>query len=198
MQCAFGAIALLIFVSAITPGPNNLIVLGKATAQGAKATAPAVLGIVAGGMAMIALAQLGLAELVFDHSRLFAIVLFAGCAYLAWLGISLIVHARAAAEATPPTTTRAAGALGLFAFQFANPKAWVLVLTAASAASAAHVAASTLIALFAAISLASLWTWALLGQAMQRWKRHSPVRVWFERSMGVLLLASTLVLAAGY
>ena len=33
MQCAFGAIALLIFVSAITPGPNNLIVLGKAAAQ---------------------------------------------------------------------------------------------------------------------------------------------------------------------
>jgi len=198
MQCAFGAIALLIFVSAITPGPNNLIVLGKATAQGAKAAAPAVLGIVAGGMAMIALAQLGLAALVFDHARLFAVVLFAGCAYLAWLGISMIVHARAAADATLPTTTKAAGALGLFAFQFANPKAWVLVLTAASAASAAHVAASTLIALFAAISLASLWTWALLGQAMQRWKRHSPVRVWFERSMGALLLASTLVLAAGY
>jgi len=198
MQYAFGAIALLIFVSAITPGPNNLIVLGKATAHGAKAAAPAVFGIVAGGAAMIALAQLGLAALVFDNARLFAIIMYAGCAYLAWLGISLIVHARAAADATLPTTKKAAGALGLFAFQFANPKAWVLVLTAASAASAAHVGASTLIALFAAISLASLCAWALLGQAMQRWKRQSQVRVWFERSMGVALLASTLVLALGY
>jgi threonine/homoserine/homoserine lactone efflux protein len=198
MNWAFGAIALVIFVSAITPGPNNLIVLSMAAERGARGAAPAMLAVIAGGVAMIVLARAGLSMFFLGHHWVLRIITVVGAGYLAWLGVSLIANAQEARPAVALSARSTANVMALFMFQFANPKAWILVLTAVSAASAGHITTSTLVVLFASISLTSLSLWALLGQAMRRWERHPRVRVAFDCVMGASLIASTLVLAVDY
>lgn len=194
MQWALGAIATLIFVSAITPGPNNLIVLGRASARGVASVAPAVSGIVAGGIVMIALAKLGLAAFFVGNAWVLKVVAWIGCAYLARLGVSLIANAHSTTAARDPAISRA-DAIALFAFQFANPKAWVLVTTMVAASATNGVETWPLLALFAAISSMSLLAWALLGKAMQRWRQKPRVRMRFDQIMALSLLLSTIVLA---
>ena len=50
----------LIFVSAVTPGPNNIAVLRIAGEQGLKATAAAILAVVLGSLALLIVTQAGL------------------------------------------------------------------------------------------------------------------------------------------
>ena len=52
------ASATLVFAAAITPGPNNFLVLRIALENGVRAALPAIAGVVLGGLAMLALAQL--------------------------------------------------------------------------------------------------------------------------------------------
>lgn len=197
---ALTATAMLIFVSAITPGPNNLVVLRLATTGGPRAALAPIAGIVLGGAAMTGLAQWGLASLLhrLPHADTGIVVL--GGVYLAWLGLTMGWRntARSDEAGEVPVPTRS---MGLFAFQFANPKAWTLALTAAGAFDAAEGSLRPpipLVAVFALISLACLIAWALLGSALSRWLSSAIARRRFDRVMGTLLLASAVALLAGY
>ena len=57
----------------------------------------------------------------------------AGALYLVWLGAGLILRAGRHGEADGERGALPGTALGMAAFQFLNPKCWVLVLTAAAA-----------------------------------------------------------------
>jgi threonine/homoserine/homoserine lactone efflux protein len=92
-----------------------------------------------------------------------------------------------------------AGARGLFAFQFLNPKAWVLVLTAVSAARGSAEPATALAglaALFVAIPTASLALWSMLGLSLRR-SRERRAPAWLDRALGVLLVACSGLLLLG-
>lgn len=195
MMQALTAIAVLMFVSAITPGPNNLIVLRRASSGGLVAAVPAMTGIVAGGVAMFALAEAGLAALVVDSPRLLTAIVLGGGLYLAYLGIVLMRSSGAPTAAV----SAGGGVLAMFAFQFANPKAWVLVMTAVGASRRAGdpqgwLDVATVPALFALISLACLCAWALLGRLASRLTEASSARAWFDRVMGLVLIASAISL----
>jgi len=192
---ALTAIAVLMFVSAITPGPNNLIVLRRASSGGLVAAIPAMTGIVAGGVAMFALAEAGLAALVVDSPRLLTAIVLGGGLYLAYLGLLLMRSSGAPTAAV----SAGGGVLAMFAFQFANPKAWVLVMTAVGASRRAGdpqgwLDVATVPALFAVISLACLCAWALLGRVASRLTQASSARAWFDRVMGLVLIASAISL----
>lgn len=184
----------LIFVSAITPGPNNVIVLQRAMTHGARGAVAAIVAIVVGGVLMFALAQFGLAALLDAQPALRDALLLAGVAYLAWLGLRMM----RAREDLPAAHAARGNAAMLVAFQFANPKAWTLVVTTVAAyeAQATHTAsgALTLPLLFAAIASASLFAWALFGQLAQRHLRSPVARRRFDRGMGALLIASSIAM----
>jgi len=195
MNVAIG-ISGLIFVAAITPGPNNLMVLQLAGARGMKSALPAIAGIVAGGLALIVLSQIGL-DAVSRYPWLDYLVVGAGAVYLGALGLRH-VHRSFGTPDTPSQSAPAPlGAPALFVFQFANPKAWVLVLTVSAAARAAAAAEFILPLLFVAISTASLLAWAVLGHWAARILQGGLARARFERVMGVLLIASAASLALG-
>jgi len=192
---ALTAIAVLMFVSAITPGPNNMIVLRRASSGGLVAAVPAMTGIVAGGVAMFALAEAGLAALVVDSPRLLTAIVLGGGLYLAYLGLVLMRSSGAPTAAV----SAGGGVLAMFAFQFANPKAWVLVMTAVGASRRAGdpqgwLDVATVPALFAVISLVCLCAWALLGRLASRLIEASSARAWFDRVMGLVLIASAISL----
>jgi threonine/homoserine/homoserine lactone efflux protein len=81
--------------------------------------------------------------------------------------------------------------VGVAVFQLINPKAWVLVTTAA-AAMAGSADMILLGALIAGISSLCLSLWAVAGGALSRVLDRPRPRLWFDRAMGALLAISAL------
>lgn len=197
-------IAGVIAAAALTPGPNNLVVLRTAARAGVRGALPAIAGVVLGSLAMMTLAMAGAAALFATAPAARLALASAGCAYLCWLGARLfvgdrVVGDRAAAEAgaEPSDQRLPAGVVGLFAFQFLNPKSWVLVLTATAAASASLAGLAlfaTMAALLAVITTTSLLLWAALGVAVERRWSAPAHRQRLDRALGALLLASALLM----
>jgi threonine/homoserine/homoserine lactone efflux protein len=190
----------LILVAAITPGPNNLLVLQLATERGIKYALPAITGVVAGGLVMFALAQIGLGAVVARHAWLQIGTVTCGAIYLAALGLLLVYRSFSAVSIAASSAPGAPkGGLPLFAFQFVNPKTWVLVLTVSAAAHCigpcnAQSNEITLLLLLIAIPSGCLLAWAALGRVAARILQGGLARARFERVMGVLLIASAVSL----
>lgn len=178
--------ASLLLAAAITPGPNNLVVLRLASQGGLRAALPAIAGIVAGGLALLALVMLGLDTATAAHPAWRAWLAAAGALYLAWLGLRLLAaSARDAGAASEPALP--GSALGLFGFQLLNPKAWVMTLAATGSSGAAGYL--PLASLFVAIPTGCLLLWSGCGQLLTRALARAFVRRCLDAAMGALLLA---------
>lgn len=191
------AIAGLLLAAAITPGPNNLVVLREAGRGGVRGAAPAIGGIVLGGLALFALIAAGAGGVLARHDALRTILGALGGGYMAWLGLRLLTGARGGATSALPVVLPAGGA-GLFGFQFLNPKGWTMVLTAVAAWPASRPADYLPLALlFTLIPLACLLLWAGGGHLLASRLACARFRRRVDAAMGVLLVASAALLLAG-
>jgi threonine/homoserine/homoserine lactone efflux protein len=155
-----------------------------------KSALPAIAGIVAGGLVLITLSGIGLDAVATRWPWLDHALVAAGAVYLGALGLRLLYRSVGTPELRSEWVPAARlGAPTLFALQFANPKAWVLVLTVSAAAHRAAAAPFVLPLLFVAISTASLLVWAGLGHLAARILHGGVARARFDRVMGVLLIA---------
>lgn len=178
----------LLCVAAITPGPNNLVVLRAAGQAGLRGAMPAIVGIVCGGLLLLAVMALGAGAAFATHPPLRRWTGVVGALYLVWLGVSLcatgIAPRHAATSAALP-----AGILGLIGFQFLNPKSWVMVLTAlASVPATGWRGYLPLAALFTVIPASCLLLWAALGTLLSRALARPPIRRRVDAGMGMLLI----------
>ncbi|MEY8840851.1 LysE family translocator [Cribrihabitans sp. XS_ASV171] len=182
------ALALFAFVSSITPGPNNLMLMASGANYGFRRTIPHMLGIGAGFTVMILLVGAGLIR-VFDAWPVsYTLLRSASVVYLLYLAWKI-------ATATPVQgkgTGRPMSFLQAAAFQWVNPKAWAMALTAISAYTPDRsMPAILLVALvFGAINLPSVSTWTVLGQQMARLLTHPRRLTAFNWTMAALLVAS--------
>ena len=156
------------FVTSVTPGPNNMMLLASGVNFGFRRTVPHMLGISLGHALMVFLVGLGLAG-VFKAWPLALVVLKgAAVAYMLWLAWK-IAHAGAPGEGRvkpqPMTFLQAA------AFQWVNPKAWAMALGAVSAyvVEPSPYAYAAVAGAFACVNLPSVAVWAGAGQAVRRW-----------------------------
>lgn len=185
----FLALAAFALVSSITPGPNNLMLMASGANFGFRRTVPHMLGIGIGFGVMIVLVGLGLVR-IFDAFPVTHLILsIVGIVYLLWLAWK-IAHASAPdsarAGARPFTFLQAA------LFQWVNPKAWQMALTAITlyAPDRSVMAILWVGLIFALINLPSVSTWTVLGQQMRR-ILSSPARLRaFNWGMAALLVAS--------
>ena len=183
------ALALFAFVSSITPGPNNLMLMASGANFGFRRTIPHMLGVALGFVFMVLLVGAGLVQ-IFDLLPVTYTLLKIGSVlyllYLAWK----IAHA---APASPQDQAgRPMSFLQAAAFQWVNPKAWAMALTAISAYTPGRTLAAILLVglIFGAINLPSVGSWTLLGQQMARFLT-SPTRLAvFNWTMAALLVAS--------
>lgn len=83
------AFALTMLVLAASPGPGVFITVARALASGAAHGVVVAFGIVTGDLIYLLLAIYGLAALSQTLGGLFAIVQYAGGAYLLWLGFKI-------------------------------------------------------------------------------------------------------------
>ncbi|MBB4477648.1 LysE family translocator [Rhizobium etli] len=186
----FLALVLFAFTTSITPGPNNMMLFASGVNFGFRRTIPHMFGIGAGFFSLLIGVGLGLGALLHTMPLVYTVLKFAGGAYLVWIAWK-IASSRSLSEgrnsAAPMSFVSAA------AFQWVNPKAWVMAVTAmATYTNPELYLASVLIVglAFAVVNVPSVSTWAGFGSALREWL-SDPVRLkWFNITMAVLLVAS--------
>lgn len=182
------ALAGFAFVSSITPGPNNLMLMASGANFGLLRTVPHALGVAIGFTVMIVLVGLGLARLfeALPWARGALAMLSIGyLLFLAWKIANAAPPERAQVEGTPMTFLQAA------AFQWVNPKAWTMALGAVTLYASGTVwSVLAVAAIFGAINLPCISSWTLMGREMRR-ILTSPRRLRaFNWTMAGLLVAS--------
>jgi threonine/homoserine/homoserine lactone efflux protein len=177
-------------VSSITPGPNNLMLMASGANFGFRRTLPHMLGVALGFTLMVLLVGIGLVK-VFDafpiSYQILKVVSVVYLLYLAWkIGTAAPSPGKAEAGGSPFTFVQAA------LFQWVNPKAWTMALTAVSVYSPSQsVAAMAFVAaVFGAVNLPCISLWTTLGQQLQNLLTSRLRLRAFNITMAVLLVSS--------
>jgi len=182
----------LLFAAAITPGPNNVIVMEAGARGGIAAALGATLGVVAGSLVLLTLVWLGVGAAMQAWPGLQVALGIGGGAYLTWLGVLLIRAAGSPPDASKPVLPATVG--GIAAFQLMNPKAWVLVTTAAAAMPAENDVV-TLAVLIGIVTSICLTAWGAAGAFFSQLLARPVARRWFDRIMGALMAVFALRIA---
>lgn len=187
----FLALLLFAFVSSITPGPNNLMLMASGVNFGFRRTIPHMLGIGAGFFSLLIGVGLGLGALLVAYPALHLVLKVCGggyLIYLAWrIAMSRSIGDKGASAARPMRFVEAA------AFQWVNPKAWVMAVTAMSLYTnpVNPFLSMLLVAVaFALVNVPSVSTWAGFGVALRGFLADPGRLRWFNIAMGLLLVAS--------
>jgi threonine/homoserine/homoserine lactone efflux protein len=181
---------LFVFSTSITPGPNNLMIMSSGLNHGVGRSLPHLLGICVGFPAMIIAIGLGLGALFSQLPILHEIIRWVGIAYLLYLAwvIANTKEMGSAGSSKPFTFLQAV------AFQWVNPKGWIMAVGALAAfttpdgqiwAEAAKIALA-----FLTIGGPCIVVWMLFGVGLKRLltePRHLRV---FNVVMGLLLVVS--------
>lgn len=175
------------FVSSVTPGPNNLMLMTSGANFGFRRTLPHMAGVTLGFTLMTALVGLGLAGLFEAWPPAHSVLKAVSVVYMVWLAWKF-------AHAAPPEGGEARGRPMTFleaaAFQWVNPKGWAMALTAVSVYAPGQTLAAvlTVAAVFGLVNLPSVSSWALAGQGLRR-LLGTPRRIRaFNWTMAALLL----------
>lgn len=183
------ALIVFAFVSSATPGPNNLMLMASGANYGFRRSIPHMLGISIGFMFMIFMVGAGLAELFNLFPLLYTVLKTVSVLYLAYLAWKIATAAPirdAGGKGRPMTFLQAAG------FQWVNPKAWAMALTAVTVYSPeTSLPAIGLVAfVFAVVNLPSVTLWTVMGQQMARLLSNARRLRLFNWTMAGLLIAS--------
>lgn len=185
----FLALVAFAFVSSITPGPNNLMLMASGANFGFRRSIPHMLGIGLGFTFMVLLVGAGLVQ-VFDafpiSYQILKVVSVLYLLYLAWKIANAAPVQGQEDAGTPMTFLQAA------AFQWVNPKAWTMALTAITAYTPSQTLGAVMIValVFGAVNLPSVSSWTVLGQQMARILTNPRRLTLFNWTMALLLVAS--------
>ncbi|HZU01613.1 MAG TPA: LysE family translocator [Ktedonobacteraceae bacterium] len=181
-------------VAAITPGPSNLILTSTGANVGLLRGLPCLGGVVIGMGLMMFLVAFGLGNVVLASPWLVLILKWGGIGFLLWLSWKLATAGRS--EAT--TEKEPLGFWGAAAFQWINPKSWLVSISAVSvylhpAAGTAFTQAMGFGLLFMLAALPSCFIWLAFGASLQRFLSTKRTARIFNVTMGVLLAAAVLL-----
>ncbi|MEO1562852.1 MAG: LysE family translocator [Pseudomonadota bacterium] len=177
------------FVSSITPGPNNLMLMASGVNFGFRRTIPHMLGIGIGFTVMVLLVGVGLAQIFERYPWTNIALTVFSVIYMLWLAWK-IANAAAPKEGevggTPMTFLQAA------LFQWVNPKAWAMALGAITIYAADNSFAAVLFVaiVFGLINLPCVSVWTLLGVGVKELLQDRRYLRAFNWTMAALLVAS--------
>ena len=184
------ALAAFAVTAAVTPVPNNIMLLASGVNFGFTRTIPHMAGILFGFIVMLSAVGAGLGVLFKTFPLLHTVLKVAGVVYLVYLAWRVAMSRSmgdAKAKARPMSLIEAA------AFQWVNPKAWVMGVTAMSVYTrpdAPLMTAAIVVAVFAAVTVPAITLWAVFGTGLRDFL-SDPVRLkWFNIAMGLALVAS--------
>lgn len=189
------AISVFLFAlsSAITPGPNNVMLMSSGVNFGVKRSLPLVFGVMLGFPAMFVAIGLGLGSVFQRYPLIHEGITIIGVAYLLYLAWKIAGSGRPVhsdSESRPLTFMQAA------LFQWVNPKAWIMALGAIAAFTSAgpdiNQQVLRIAGIFMMASVPSAWTWLLFGVGLQRMLADDQRRQRFNWFMAALLVLSII------
>lgn len=179
------------FVTSVTPGPNNMMLLASGVNFGLRRSLPHMFGISLGFMLLVASVGLGLGQLFEQVPLLYNVLRYLGAAYLLYLAWKI------ANSGAPDSQSNAAGKpfsfLQAAAFQWVNPKAWIMAIGAITTYTPQEnfvVNVLLIAALFALVNCPSVGLWTVAGSLLRNWLSNARALRIFNVSMAVLLVAS--------
>jgi threonine/homoserine/homoserine lactone efflux protein len=179
--------------AAITPGPSNIILASAGANAGVRRGLPCLFGVTLGMGAMLAMVAFGIGSLILDRPQVLAALQWVALAFLLWLAWKI-------ATAGSVVGKDAGTIMGFWqaaAFQWVNPKSWLVTASAAatflSAGAGALVQSLSLGALFVLAALPACFVWLLFGASAQRLLRTDRALRRFNLVMGALLAGSALL-----
>ena len=152
-----------------TPGPNNSMLASSGATYGIRASLPHVFGVMLGFPVMIFLVGLGLGELFQTHPIMEQVLRYVGAAMMLWIAWKI---ANAAAPKDAKTGGKPLTFLQAAAFQWVNPKAVYMAITAQTyyaPEGSGWWGAALVAAIFAMVNLPSVSLWAWGGMQVRRW-----------------------------
>jgi threonine/homoserine/homoserine lactone efflux protein len=189
------AIAFVVFAVAAagTPGPSNALLTATGASVGVLRGLPALFGVAAGMGTMMFVVAVGLGAVILEHPIVSTGARWCGAAFLCWLAWKTATAGRAGASASGPPI----GFAGAAAFQWINPKAWLVCASAAATflddgAGGALGQSAALGLTFVLASLPSCLPWLAFGAFLQRALRTERAARAFNVAMGALLAASVI------
>jgi threonine/homoserine/homoserine lactone efflux protein len=185
------------FVSSITPGPNNILLASSGARFGMRKTIAHAAGIWMGMVTLLCLAAAGFGALAATAPSLVIGLQIMAAVALIWTAIGMlratpVLGDSAAIDVKPWSFWQGVG------FQYLNPKALMMAMTAVALTPLSNSPSLSLVALmiaaFMAISIPCTWVWVLTGAAMRR-ALSSPRR---QRAFNIVmagLLVATIPLS---
>ncbi|MBP1883238.1 LysE family translocator [Sinorhizobium mexicanum] len=191
------ALFLFAFTTSITPGPNNMMLFASGVNFGFARTIPHMLGIGVGFFVLLLAVGLGLGALLHSVPLVYTTLKFAGGGYLVWIAWKIGTSrslGEGKASARPMTFLQAA------AFQWVNPKAWVMAVSAMATYTSGDSYLLSVLAVglvFALVNVPSVSTWAGFGSALRQWLSEPSRLKWFNITMALLLVSSNFYVLLG-
>ena len=191
------AIAFFLFAvaAAVTPGPSNIILTSIGANVGVLRGLPCLCGVAIGMGAMMFIAAFGLGSIVLDRPMILHVLKFCGISFLIWLSWKIATAKRS----NTATGTKFLGFWGAAAFQWVNPKSWIVSVSAVGAylkpdESSAFVQSIDFGVLFIIAAIPSCFTWLAFGATIQRFLHTERSVKMFNITMGMILAGSVILI----
>ena len=190
---------LLVFGVILLPGLDMAFVLASALVGGRRAGMMATVGIVAGGVCHVLMTALGVMALLKVMPALFNAMLWAGAAYIAWIGVSLMRSRVGLGEVSEiPSRSQAQTFRQGMLTSLLNPKAYLFMLAIFPqflAPDAGSLPRQLLVLwlIIAATQAAIYGALAFVGDGARHWLADRPsANLVLARMVGVVLIATAV------
>ena len=187
------AISAYNFVMYVTPGPNNSILTASGIKFGFFRSIPNILGIPTGHGLQLALVCLGLGSLFSAFPVLLDILRYVGAAYILYLAYKMFGSLNIVATEDKSRPLKYYEAI---LFQFVNPKAWVICITAVSLfyPEQENLIIGTLfmVVMSTVINIPSISIWAFGGSVIRFYLNNIKLKKIIEWLLALLLIATAI------
>ena len=186
-------ISVYYFVMYATPGPNNSILTASGIKFGFIRSIPNIIGISSGHGIQLALVCFGLGSLFMQFPILFEILKYIGACYLLYLAWKMFgsLNISITDEKSSPLKYHEA-----ILFQFVNPKAWVICITAVSLFYPEKenliIGTLFLVIMSTIINLPSISMWAFGGSVIRHYLSNEKLKKIIEWLLAILLFGTAI------
>ena len=186
-------ISVYYFVMYVTPGPNNSILTASGIKFGFIRSVPNIIGISSGHGIQLALVCFGLGSLFLQFPILLEILKYIGACYLLYLAWKMFgsLNISITDEKSSPLKYYEA-----ILFQFVNPKAWVICITAVSLFYPEKenliIGTLFLVIMSTIINLPSISMWAFGGSVIRHYLSNERLKKIIEWLLAILLFGTAI------
>ncbi|WP_299573160.1 LysE family translocator [uncultured Shewanella sp.] len=186
-------IALFAFSAGITPGPNNIMLMTSGVNFGVKRSIPHLLGIIVGFPSMVLAIGLGLSAVFQAYPVAHQMIKVAGIIYLLYLSWLI---ANSSSNLEGKKTSKPFNFLQAAAFQWVNPKGWIMAVGAIATFTSIDQSLApqiiTIAVVFFFVALPCALIWLSFGVGLKKLLKNQRQQRIFNISMALLLVLSII------